>query len=317
MRTSAVLLALALAACSSGPGPAQPPRAAAGEDAPPNAFLSAPPPSETPLAIPKLPPPPPVPLLSGDLLFVSVFRQKDLELEVRIPEGGSFAYPLIGEVQAAGRTIKAVEADVRSRLEEKDLTRASVTLTVREYAPRMVYVLGGVAKPSGYEYPVARRFTVLQLISTAGGFTDRAQKEYAQLLRRKESGERELFRFSVAEVEKAVARGRVDADLELAPDDLLVIPSAARVVYVLGQVNKPGAFELPADTRMTVSMAVSQAGSWTKFASISRIQVLRQPPTGEPVRFSVDLDQVVNGRIDLDVEIQPGDVVWVPQRSLF
>jgi polysaccharide export outer membrane protein len=316
MRPSALLL-LALAACS-GPEPA--PSGAplrAGEEPPPNAFLSAPPPADPAPSIPKLPPPPPVTLISGDLVFISVFRQKDLDLEVRVPEGGSFAYPLIGEVSAAGRTTKEIEADLRTRLEAKYLKRASVTLTVREYAPRMVYILGGVAKPAGYEYPLARRLTVLQLISTAGGFTDRAQKEYAQLLRRREGGERELVRFSVAEVEKAVARGRVDADLELAPDDLLVIPSAARVVYVLGQVNKPGSFDLPADTRVTVSMAVSQAGSWTKFASISRIQVLRQPPTGEAVRFAVDLDQVVNGRIDLDVELHPGDVVWVPQRSLF
>jgi polysaccharide export outer membrane protein len=318
MRTSAALLVLALAACSGAEtaSPAAPARPGTDEP-PPNAFLSVPPPADPAPSLPKLPPPPPVTLTSGDLVFISVFRQKDLELEVRIPEGGSFAYPLIGEVRAAGRTLKEVEAELRARLEEKYLKRASVTLTVREFAPRMVYVLGGVAKPSGYEYPVSRRFTVLQLISAAGGFTDRAQKEYAQLLRRREGGERELVRFSVAEVEKAVARGRVDADLELAPDDLLVIPSAARVVYVLGQVNKPGSFELPADTRVTVSMAVSQAGSWTKFASISRIQVLRQPPTGEPVRFAVDLDQVVNGRIDLDVEVHPGDVVWVPQRSLF
>jgi polysaccharide export outer membrane protein len=282
----------------------------------PERFLSAPPPAE-PAALPKLAPPPPLTLIPGDLLRITVFRQKDLDLDVRVPEGGAFSYPLIGDVPAAGRAMKDVEREIRSRLEEKYLKRAGVTVTVMEYAKRFVYILGGVQKPFGYEFPLARRFTVLQLISTAGGYTDRAQKEYAQLIRRKESGEREILRFSVAEVERAVARGAVEADLELAPEDLLVIPTAARVIYVLGQVNKPGSFELPIDTRVTVSMAVSQAGSWTKFASIGRIQVLRQPPTGDPVKMTVDLDQIVNGRIDLDVELQAGDVVWVPQRTLF
>jgi len=314
MNRAGLALALCLSACGGPePRPAAPREPASPADAP-ERFLSAPP---EPQALPPLPPPPPLTLIPGDLLHATVFRQKDLELHVRVPEGGAIAYPLIGDVPAAGRPTKDVEREIRERLEAKYLRRANVTLTVVEYATRWVYVLGGVQKPLGYEFPLSRRFTVLQLVASAGGYTDRAQKEYAQLLRRRPGGEREILRFSLAEVERAVARGKVEADLELAPEDLLVIPTAARVVYVLGQVNKPGSFELPADTRVTVSMAVSQAGSWTKYASIGRVQLLRQPPTGEAVKLAVDLDAVVNGRLDLDVELQAGDVVWVPQRTLF
>jgi polysaccharide export outer membrane protein len=280
-------------------------------------FLTAPPGSVEQPPMPKLPPTAPLTLVSGDLLHVTVFRQKDLELEVRIPEGGSFAYPLIGDVAATGRTVKLVETDIRTRLEEKYLYRAGVTVTVKEYAPRSVYVMGGIQKPGGYEIHPNRRLTVLQLISTAGGYTDRAMKEYGQLIRRKTGDERELIRFSAAEVERAVARGKVEADIELFPDDLVVIPSAARVVYVLGQVNKPGSFDLPADTRITVSMAVSQAGSWTKFASTSSLLVLRQAPTGDAQKLPVNLDEVLNGKLDQDLELRPGDVVIVPQRALF
>ena len=50
---------------------------------------------------------------------------------------------------------------------------------------------------------------------------------------------------------------------------------------------------------------------------LRRIQVLRQPPTGEAVKYTVNLDEVVGGKLDLDLELQPGDVVLVPQRSLF
>lgn len=256
-------------------------------------------------------------LAAGDLLHVTVFRQKDLELEVRIPESGEFSYPLIGEVRAAGRSSKDVEAEIRRRLEEKYLHKAGVTLTITQYSPRMVYVLGGVQKPGNYDYAPNRRLTVLQLISSAGGFTDRAYKEFAQLLRRNEKGEREIVKFSIVEVEKAVAKGQLDADLEVGPDDLLVIPSAARVVYVLGQVNTPKNIDMPSDSKLTVSMAISQAGSWTKFAAIGRIQVLRQPPGGEAQRFTVDLDAVVTGVLEKDLELMPGDVVWVPQRSIF
>jgi polysaccharide export outer membrane protein len=314
MKYAALLLLTFLAACGSAQDRPMP---VAGETPPPN-VVSVPVAKVEPAALPKPPKAAPWTLVAGDFLHITVFRQKDLELEVRIPEGGSFAFPLIGEVQAAGKTVKIVESDLRKRLEERYLYKAGVTVTVRDFAPRMVYVLGGVMKPGGYEIHPNRRMTLLQLISTSGGYTERAQKEYSQLIRRNEKDERELIRFSAAEMERAVAQGKVDADLELSPDDLIVIPSAARVIYVMGQVNRPGSFELPADTRLTVSMAVSQAGSWTKFASTSQIQVLRQPPTGEAaVKFAVNLDEVMSGKLDQDLELHPGDVILVPQRSLF
>ena len=134
---------------------------------------------------------------------------------------------------------------------------------------------------------------------------------------RRRGAEREVIRLSLVEVEKMIAKGQPEADLELWPDDLIVIPSAIRVAYVLGQVNKPGSFDLPADTRITVSMAVSQAGSWTKFASTSSLLVLRQAPTGDAQKLPVNLDEVLNGKLDQDLELRPGDVVIVPQRALF
>jgi polysaccharide export outer membrane protein len=313
MKVSALSLLTFLAACGSAQDR---PMSVAAETPAPN-VVSAPFAKPEPGELPQPPKAAPLTLVAGDLLHITVFRQKDLELEVRVPEGGAFAYPLINEIQATGRTVKIVEADIRKRLEEKYLKSAGVTVTVKEYAPRSVYVMGGVQKPGGYEIHPNRRLTVLQLISTAGGYTDRAQKEYSQLIRRKANEERELIRFSAAEVERAVARGKVEADVELMPDDLVVIPSAARVVYVMGQVNKPGSFDLPADTRITVSMAISQAGSWTKYASISSIQVLRQSLTGDPVKLTVNLDEVVGGKLDQDLELHPGDVILVPQRALF
>jgi polysaccharide export outer membrane protein len=318
MKASGLIAALAfLAACGTTDdrrptSTSKPPTGI--EPGPP--FLSVPPPQD-PIALPKLPPPAPMTLVPGDLLHITVFRQKDLELEVRVPESGAIAYPLIGDVKTGGRTSKEVEVEIKRRLEEKYLHKAGVTLTIVSYAPRMVYVLGGVQKPGSFEYAPNRRLTVLQLISSAGGYSDRAYKEFVQLVRRKENGDREMIKFSIADVEKAVAKGQVEADLEVGPDDLLVIPSAARVVYVLGQVNMPKNIDMPSDSKLTVSMAISQAGSWTKFAAIGRIQVLRQPPGGDPVRLTVDLDAVISGTLEKDLELLPGDVVWVPQRSIF
>ena len=276
-----------------------------------------PPTSTEPVAPVKSVPRPDPLLLAGDLLTINVFRQPDLQLEVRIPQDGRITFPLIGAVEAAGRTQADLESSIRTKLEKDYIREPSVSVTVKEFAKRQVYVVGGVSKPDAYEIQANSRLTVLQVIAAAGGFTDRAYKEFVQIVRRRGATEREVIRLSLVEVEKMIAKGRPEADLELWPDDLVVIPSAVRVAYVLGAVSKPGQIDVPNDSRITVSMAVSHAGSYTKFASTGRVQVLRHTPSGEIRKISVDLDAVLNGSLDLDVQLLPGDVVWVPERGIF
>jgi polysaccharide export outer membrane protein len=312
MRKLLAILVLA-AGCAEGPEP----RGKAAPPDPSSVPTFVPPVTSEPIVAVKTVPRPDPLLIPGDLLTIIVFRQPDLQLEVRIPQDGRISFPLIGSVEAAGRTQADLESVIRQRLEKDFLREASVTVTVKEYAKRRVYIVGGVAKPDGYEIAPNSRITVLQVIAAAGGFTDRAYKEYVQIVRRRGPSEREVIRISLVEVEKLIAKGQAEADLELWPDDLVVIPSAIRVAYVLGAVNKPGNIDVPNDARITVSMAVSQAGSYTKFASTGRVQVLRHTPSGEVKKISVDLDAVLDGKLDQDVLLLPGDVVWVPERGIF
>src|SRR5579864_2861341 len=128
--------------------------------------------------------PRPAPLLMpGDLLHISVYRQPDLDLEVRILDTGMITYPLVGAVQAVGKPAAALEETLRQKLQKDFLENPSVTITVKEYAKRRVYVVGGVTKPDGYEIAPDGRMTVFQLVAAAGGFTDRAYKEYVQVIR--------------------------------------------------------------------------------------------------------------------------------------
>lgn len=269
-----------------------------------------------PQPVPRNSPRPEPVLVPGDLVRITVFQQPDLDLETRIPVTGTINYPLIGPVQAAGKNSSALEATIRQKLAAEYLQSPSVTVTVREYVRRRVFIVGGVAKPDGYEMSNESRMTVLQLVAAAGGFTERASKDVVQVVRRQAGGERTVLTFSLAEVEKLLAQGKPDADLDLWPDDLVVVPAAVRVAYVLGQVHRPGPIDLPHNTKLTVSMAVAHAGSYTKFASTGSLQILRHAPTGVRTLL-VSLDDILDGRPDLDLEIQPGDVVWVPERGLF
>ena len=267
--------------------------------------------------IPKNVPRPELVLVPGDLVRISVHQQPDLDLETRIPDNGSISYPLIGPVQASGKSSSALEQTIKQKLAADFLQSPSVTVMVKEYVKRKVFIVGGVTKPDGYELAADSRMTVLQLVASAGGFTDRASKDMVQVVRRQSSGERTVMRFSLIEVERLMAQGKADADLDLWPDDLVVVPASLRVAYVMGQVNRPGAIDLPTNTRVTVSMAVANAGSYTKFASTSSLQVLRHSSSGAVRTLYVDLDAILGGRGDLDVEVQAGDVIWVPERGIF
>jgi polysaccharide export outer membrane protein len=262
-------------------------------------------------------PRPELALAAGDLIRISVFQQADLDLETRIPDNGVITYPLIGAVPAAGKSSSALEETIRQRLAADYLQSPSVTVMVKEYVKRRVFIVGGVVKPDGYELLPSARMTVMQLVAAAGGLTDRAVKDSVQVIRRQGTGARAMLRLPLSEVENRLAMGKGDVDLELWPDDLVVVPTSIRVAYVLGAVNRPGNVDLPADRRFTVSMAVSFAGSYTKFASTGNVQVLRQSSTGQSRKFLVDLDAVLDGRMDLDLPLEPGDVVWVPERGIF
>jgi polysaccharide export outer membrane protein len=292
-----------LASCSSGapPHPATPPPAG---------------PERGPVELPPNMPRPALTLVPGDLVRITVFQQADLDLELRIPDGGVIRFPLIGDVRAAGTTTSGLEDVIRQRLAAEYLQSPSVTITVKEYVKRRVFIVGGVAKPDGYELAPAARMTVLQLVAAAGGLTEKAVRESVQVIRRQGAGERILLRLPLGEVESRLALGKGDADLELWPDDLVVVPTSTRVAYVLGQVTRPGPVELPSDRRFTASMAVSAAGSYTRFASGS-IQVLRRGADGVSRSFVVDLDAALGGQAEADAEVLPGDVIWVPERSLF
>jgi polysaccharide export outer membrane protein len=303
MKTPLLLPALLLLAACSSPPVHRP--------------LPAPPPATDAMPFPPNAPRPELTLTSGDLIRISVFQQPDLDLETRIPDGGSVSFPLIGPVQAAGKSSSELETTIRERLAKDYLQSPSVTVTVKEFTKRKVFIVGGVAKPDGYELAPDARLTVLQLIAAAGGFTDRASKDVVQVIRRQGAAGRVVLLLPLAEVERRLAAGKADADLDLWPDDLVVVPASLRVAYVLGAVQKPGSVELPANTRLTVSMAVSYAGSYTKFASTGNIQVLRRNAAGVAQHLPVDLDAVLDGRLELDIALQPGDVVWVPERGIF
>jgi protein involved in polysaccharide export with SLBB domain len=104
--------------------------------------------------------------------------------------------------------------------------------------------------------------------------------------------------------------GRGLTDVVLQPNDTVIVPRLDRV-YIIGQVNHPGAVSLPSQDKLTVSKAVSLAGGFDHYAREGSVQLLR---TGVPVQ-TIDVAAILNGdNSKEDPRLAPGDTVFVPQR---
>lgn len=107
---------------------------------------------------------------AGDKLNITVFNEKELSIEIRLSDAGSFLYPFLGEVVAKNKTIGDLQALLTSRLKEGYLVDPKVYVSILEYRP--FFVNGEVTKPGGYAYQPG--LNIRKAISLAGGLTARA-----------------------------------------------------------------------------------------------------------------------------------------------
>jgi polysaccharide export outer membrane protein len=245
-------------------------------------------------------------IYAGDLLVVSVFDHPDLSLEVRVPGDGRLAYPLIGDLaNLIGRTMGELQQELVTRLEKDYITRAVITISVKEFGVRECFVMGQVTKPGAVALNPLHQVSALQAIGLAGGLNNDANSAGAMVLR--DDPAKPGFKITLP-IPYTVESVRTGADIILIPGDVVVVPRLDRA-YVIGQVNRSGAVDLPSGAGVTVSKAVSLAGGFTRFANESNVQLVR---VGVPAK-SVDVQAILAGKEGAeDPVMRPGDTVFVP-----
>ena len=154
---------------------------------------------------------------AGDILQVSVWKEPDLQLDVLVRPDGGFSLPMIGEVEAAGKTVEALRVEVTKRISAY-VPDAVVTVALKQLSGDKVYVLGKVNRPG--EYAVNRYVDVMQALSIAGGTTPFAALDDIAILRRDGAGQRALeFKYS------QVSKGKnLEQNIILQSGDVVVVP---------------------------------------------------------------------------------------------
>lgn len=159
-------------------------------------------------------------IAASDLIEITVFREDELNRSIRVNQDGDISFPFIGTVKVGGKSIIEAEQAIAAGLSEY-LKKPQVTIFVKEYSARQIYVLGEVKNPGAFPLPTEASLTVLEAISIAGGFTPVAAQDRTRVIRTGEDGKPQNFTISVSAITKS---GQRDKDMPLSPSDVVFVP---------------------------------------------------------------------------------------------
>ena len=238
-----------------------------------------------------------------DVLTIQVFDQADLGGKYTVETDGTFSFPLIGRVRAAGMTLRGFEVELKAKLADGYFRNPQVTVAVEQYRSQRVFVMGEVRAPG--PVPLTGGMTLIEALSRAGSTQPTASGDVAvvrapqgakgPLMPNQDSGS-EVFRASI----RALESGSLSQNIELRDGDTIFVPRA-ETAYVFGQVKNPGGYALQKDT--TVLQALSLAGGVTENGAMNRVRIVRIV-AGVKKEVKVNLTDIVKA----------GDTIIVPER---
>jgi len=255
-----------------------------------------------------------------DELSLSIPQQGELDRSLTVDERGIITVPLIGEVEAAGRTLPEIEGEILERVQVYHRNVTRVALEVTAYNSRAIYVLGSVHEPGKYAlYPVPN---VWQAIREAGGITVDGDLSRVRVFRQRDGRQ-------VVETHNLAALLAADGVVEmpaLAPGETVEVPTrpaqpgayaGADGVYVMGQVLQPGVYRMEAGANDMLGF-ILRAGGPTNHAKLDKVHLLRPRADGGLLRFELDIERYLDrGDARQNPQILPGDTIYVPEEGTF
>ena len=242
-----------------------------------------------------------------DVINIQIWDNTDLNRTVEVSQDGSFTLPLIGKVHAVGLSVFELENLIKKRLADGYIVAPQVTVAVENYQSQKVFLLGEVKNPGSY---VLKGTThILELISMAGGFTDKSGRiikiERLKSLKHNKRGdaapredkETETITLDLGEYK---ADSAYDSFFVANGDSIYVNPVPR--IYVIGEVRRPGEFKWESD--LTIHQAISRAGGPNKSAALKRIKIIRIKKNGKEKTIRARMDDLT----------RPEDIIKVPGR---
>ena len=155
---------------------------------------------------------------NDDVLAISVWKEPDLTKSIPVRADGKISLPLVGEMQATGKTPLQLEHDISEKLKGY-ITAPEVNVIVQQVNSRKFNILGEVGKPGSYSLTAST--TLVDAIAMAGGFRDFAKKTGVYVLRNEPGGHQTKLNFNY----KDFIKGKnTDQNIRLEPNDTIIVP---------------------------------------------------------------------------------------------
>jgi polysaccharide biosynthesis/export protein len=270
------------------------------------------------------PPPSPEPddaafrLGAGDVIQVTALEAEEVsKAAIRINSDGYVNIPTIGRLKAADLTPEELQSEIADRL-KRLIVNPDVSVSLVEGHSQPVSVLGAVKSPGVIQ--LQGRKTLIEVMSLAGGLREDAGY-IARITRQKEYGPLPLpdakddptGQYSVAQVnlQNVIEARDPGGNILMMPNDLISVPKA-QMIYVIGDVNKPGEIALGDQKTVTVLQAIGIVAGLTRTAKPTEAKILRVTPESTTrVEVPVNLKSLLAGKIS-DVALKPEDILFVP-----
>jgi polysaccharide biosynthesis/export protein len=238
----------------------------------------------------------------GDEAEVTVYGAPDLSGHTRVSADGNIYMPLIGNVRIAGLSSSEAAAAIETQLQQNNIVNnPQVSVYVKEYTSSGISVSGEVAKPGFYSAVGPHR--LFDILQAAGGPTDRAANKVVISHRDQDQKDATTVYISKDPAEMTAS------NVVLLPGDTVVVPRAG-IVYVLGEVTRPGGYVLNANGGITVLQIVAVAGGPTHVASAGKTRLLRRTENGFQEQ-QIDVKKLLRGKAQ-DVPVRDQDILFIP-----
>ncbi len=239
-------------------------------------------------------------LEAGDLIEIGVYNVPELTTKARVSSKGEIYLPLIDYVHVADLTAEEAGGVIQKRLADGGFVKnPHVTLFVDQYASQGASVLGEVAKPGVYPVPGQQR--LFDVISAAGGFTEKAGRSI-------QVTHRDLPDQPITVPLSRNVTDNPESNVPILPGDTIIVRKAD-LVYVVGDVGRPSGFLMDSG-HLTVLQAIAMAGGTTRTANLGGTRIIHRG-AGGPTETAVELKKILRAKAP-DITMQAEDILFVP-----
>jgi polysaccharide export outer membrane protein len=253
----------------------------------------------------------------GDRILIQVFGATDLPTTpVDVSGEGDVVAPLVGRVHAGGMSVRGLEGALTEKY-AKFYKNPEVTVSVVEYRSQPVTVVGSVNTPGVIQ--LRRPTRLMEVISEAGGLKPDAGETAIVTSRPSadSAGQTNDPQIATQQVDLRKIIDGKDPSLNVLvqPNDLITVPKA-KMVYVIGDVGRPGGYVLDeSSSTLSVLQALALAGGVNKTAKASQGRILRRGDEGpQRTETKINVAKILSDKAP-DVELHADDILFVPNSA--